>query len=323
MCDLCVVAPSRRNVLGLMAAAPLFAALPRTARASTGILNYRAAFGTVRTEDGRAFVVIRRFERDGARLALTVDPATLETAIRDEAWLAPDNEAWPKLKATPYVSALWALTSPPYPTENAGLTHARNGTQGFFLTVDMCPSRRAFESAFFASLSERARREGRPMQVAISISGYWAVDHKDELASLIARQRLGELDVTWVNHSYTHRYLKGVPDKRNFMLTPHTDLESEVFRTEQLLIEQGLTPSIFFRFPGLVSDAYLVMELRQLGLVPLGADAWLAKLQRPRAGSIVLVHGNGNEPQGIHDARRYIADPAVRWLGLRDAAVAA
>ncbi len=91
MCDLCVVAPSRRNVLGLMAAAPLFAALPRTARASTGILNYRAAFGTVRTEDGRAFVVIRRFERDGARLALTVDPATLETAIRDEAWLAPDN----------------------------------------------------------------------------------------------------------------------------------------------------------------------------------------------------------------------------------------
>ncbi|HEX7775023.1 MAG TPA: polysaccharide deacetylase [Parvibaculum sp.] len=322
MCVLCTDGRSRRNVLGLMAAAPLAAALPSATDAATGIVNYRAAFAVVRAEDERRLVVIRRFERDGTRLALTVDPATLETAIRPEAWLAPDDENWPALRATPYVSALWTLTGPPYPIENAGLTHARSGADGFFLTVDMCPSRRSFESAFFASLSARAGREGRPMPVAISISGYWAIDHAQEFASLIARQKLGELDVIWTNHSYTHRYLKGVPDRHNFMLTPHTDLEREVFLTEQLLIEHGMTPSIFFRFPGLVSDAYLVMELRRLGLVPLGADAWLAKAQHPRPGSVVLVHGNGNEPQGIHDVRRYVADPAVRWLNLREAIVA-
>jgi hypothetical protein len=33
------------------------------------------------------------------------------------------------------------------------------------------------------------------------------------------------------------------------------------------------------------------------------------------------VHGNGNEPQGIADVRRYVADGQVRWMGLREAAV--
>ncbi len=38
------------------------------------------------------------------------------------------------------------------------------------------------------------------------------------------------------------------------------------------------------------------------GLVPIGSDAWLAgnaKDQDPAPGSIVLIHGNGNEPLGI------------------------
>jgi hypothetical protein len=34
-------------------------------------------------------------------------------------------------------------------------------------------------------------------------------------------------------------------------------------------------------------------------LVTLGADAWLAKGQKPGRGSIVLVHPNGNEPKGL------------------------
>ena len=35
------------------------------------------------------------------------------------------------------------------------------------------------------------------------------------------------------------------------------------------------------------------------GLIPVGSDAWLAKNEVPSAGSIVLVHGNGNEPVGV------------------------
>ena len=65
------------------------------------------------------------------------------------------------------------------------------------------------------------------------------------------------------------------------------------------LIENGLLPSPFFRFPGLVSDRKLIEQLRALSLIPIGADAWLAKGETPHPGSIILVHANGNEPEGI------------------------
>ena len=69
--------------------------------------------------------------------------------------------------------------------------------------------------------------------------------------------------------------------------------------TERELLERGLLPSVFFRFPGLVSSRALVETVVSLGLVPLGSDAWLAKGQQPGDGSIVLVHGNSNEPLGV------------------------
>ncbi len=69
------------------------------------------------------------------------------------------------------------------------------------------------------------------------------------------------------------------------------------------MIEKGITPSLFFRFPGLVSAEALFLAVTGFGLIPLGSDAWLAKNQWPRPGSIVLVHANGNEPLGV---RRFI-----------------
>lgn len=299
----------------------MFAALPMSgawAAAMRGFSDYRAVFIAARAEDGRHLFITRRFKYNGEQLTLTVDPVTLETKIRPDAWLGKDDLGWNEQAATPYLSALRALTNPPTPTENAGLIHARGAVDGVFLTVDMCPSHKPFESRFFASLA-RARREGHAMPVAISISGYWALEHGAEFATLIGMQKRGELDIIWTNHSYTHRYIKGLADAQNFMLMAHTDFEREVLLTEQLLISKGLTPSVFFRFPGLVSDDYLLMEARRLSLLPLGADAWLAKGKHPKRGSIVLVHGNGNEPLGIHEVKPYVADPKLRWLNLREA----
>jgi hypothetical protein len=67
------------------------------------------------------------------------------------------------------------------------------------------------------------------------------------------------------------------------------------------MLKNGLLPSAFFRFPGLVSDQQLVYKITGFGLIPVGTDAWLAKGQQPQAGSIVLIHGNGNEPTGVND----------------------
>src|SRR5271165_1528815 len=51
----------------------------------------------------------------------------------------------------------------------------------------------------------------------------------------------------------------------------------------------------------------LMRTVRRFHLVTLGADAWLAIGQKPGPGSIVLVHPNGNEPEGL---RRFAADVA-------------
>lgn len=319
MCVLCGDVPSRRDFLKTLGALPFIAAAS-PAVAQTGISDYRPVFETVHAEDGRKLIAIRRFRRDGRELLLTVEPQSLVTQIRPREWTAADETPdVTGLGGTPYLSALSAMTSPPYKIENAGLVHALHPVEGVFLTVDLCPSRRAYEARFFAQLADVAAREGRPTPVAISISGYWALDHQAELAALIESEGRREIDITWVNHSYTHRYARGLPDAQNFLLMPNTDFEREVLKTEELLIARGLTPSAFFRFPGLVSDEDLVLKLRKLGLIPLGADAWLAKGRRARPGSIVLVHGNGNEPLGIREVRPYLADARVKWLPLREA----
>jgi hypothetical protein len=81
---------------------------------------------------------------------------------------------------------------------------------------------------------------------------------------------------------------------------------AEILRTEQAMLEHGMVPSVFFRFPGLVSSRELFDRVVAHGLVPVGSDAWLAKGQGPAEGSIVLVHGNGNEPIGIEDFLRLL-----------------
>lgn len=50
-----------------------------------------------------------------------------------------------------------------------------------------------------------------------------------------------------------------------------------------------------------MSDKTIVEKIEAYGLIPVGSDAWLAKGQQPNAGSIVLIHGNGNEEIGVKD----------------------
>ncbi|MDO7744704.1 MAG: polysaccharide deacetylase, partial [Pedobacter sp.] len=78
-------------------------------------------------------------------------------------------------------------------------------------------------------------------------------------------------------------------------------------------------PSVFFRFPGLVSDQQVADKVLAYGIIPVGSDAWLAKGQQPSAGSIVLIHGNGNEPVGVADFIKLLKSksPAImgkQWL---------
>lgn len=58
------------------------------------------------------------------------------------------------------------------------------------------------------------------------------------------------------------------------------------------------------------------IKLQKFGLIPVGADAWLAMDQLPHSGSIILVHGNSNEPQGIKKIMPILQNNEYHWLPL-------
>jgi len=269
------------------------------AGAEPRIAEYRVVRSAVRDAAGRVFLAVRSFKEDGAARFLVFDPANFQSRVLPAAQLTPAGAAAESaLAATPLLQALDRSSAAPYPLQNDGATRAEAAISGQCLTVDLCPSKRPFERELFETLSRRSGNT-QPVPVAVAVTGLWISTHPDELAYLKAESATGRLAITWVNHSFHHPYDPQVPLARTFLLTPGTDFDAEVLEVEKLLLSRGLVPSPFFRFPGLVSDAATVKRLRELSLIPIGADAWLAKGETPKKGSFILVHGNGNEPKGI------------------------
>lgn len=139
----------------------------------------------------------------------------------------------------------------------------------------------------------------RPIPLTLGISGQWLRRHGADVAWLLEQEAAGQWALTWMNHSDSHFYEPGRSRQSNFMLHPATDVEREILQLEWSLIQAGVTPSVFFRFPGLVADRSLVERVSDLGLIIVGCESWLAKGEALRNGAIVLVHGNGNEPWGV------------------------
>lgn len=233
-------------------------------------------------------------------------PQTLETEVRPSRGLHLDPMSFSALRDSaagePYGRALLDSETNGVSHQDAGIVHALPGGNGVVLTVDLCPSNRPLDRRLFETVIEVFRPEEKPVPIGIALTGRWMEKHAADLAWLRELQARGEIAVTWINHSYNHRYAKDLPISRNFLLEPGTDMRKEILATEALMLANGLTPSIFFRFPGLISDLDLVKRVVSFGLAPIGSDAWLAKTARnlePSPGSIVLVHGNGNEPLGV------------------------
>jgi hypothetical protein len=275
---------------------------PQALRSAAVVADYRSSLKLCRGEAGER-VAIREMRLQGEPALLLADPQTLSTRLeRAACWTCSDVEE-PALASTRMMRAISRSSDPPPLSrrgvlENAGLKHGAGG--GGYFTGDLCPSNRPMDRAFLAGL------EGHEAPIALSISGLWLTHHFSDYRWLLDAQARGALSITWINHSYTHPYHKGRPESANFLLLPNVDPDREILETERLLIANGQTPSLFFRFPGLVSSSPLMQAVRRHHLISLGADAWLALNQRPRDGSIVLVHPNGNEELGLkiyaHDA---------------------
>lgn len=265
----------------------------------TRVENYQPLFQECHSA-GVTRLAIRSMSVDGRRLLLTVDPATLETRLDSaQCWTCADTSEAAQ-QDTRFMQAVeapsqHAVSAPSHPDVlmNAGLSHGQG--DGSFITGDLCPSRRPLDRAFLEKVETLAPRT----PVALSISGLWLMRHGADFQWLRAQERAGALEIVWVNHSYRHPYVPGRALARNFLLTPGVDIQAEILETERLLIANGATPSIFFRFPDLVSNAALMEAVRRDHLVALGADGWLVFGLPLRPGAILLVHPNGNEPAGL------------------------
>jgi hypothetical protein len=271
--------------------------------AAARVSDYRPVFqechrAAMNDDSGAWRLAIRHMEIDGNGMLLTVDAATLETSLEPEQdWSCADTDD-ERQERTRYIRAVRSWSAPRAAAEshvivNGGLV--RGPATGSFITGDLCPSRRPLDRAFLETL----RAAGTATPVALSMSGLWLARHQADFRWLREQERTGALRITWVDHSYHHQYIPGRPLAENFLLMQGVDMQAEILDTERLLIANGETPSVFFRFPGLISNPALMQIVADDHLIVLGAGAWLAKSQRARPGDIILVHPNGNEPEGL------------------------
>jgi hypothetical protein len=264
----------------------------------TTVTDYQPVLKACVAADGRKAVAIREMTVAGQKIALLADPEALTTRLERAACWTCHDESEGELRMTRMGRAIRESALAPGLVhrgflQNAGLVHG--GGQGDFVTGDLCPSQKPLSRAFFT----RLEAAGPHVPVALSISGLWLTHHFDDFRWLVDQRNSGALDILWTDHTYHHPYHRKLPDDANFLLTKGVDPREEILDTERLLIANGETPSLFFRFPGLISSDPLMQAVSQFHLVTLGADAWLAFGQKPGRGSIVLVHPNGNEPKGL------------------------
>ncbi len=266
---------------------------------------------------------LRSWTFQGRTMYLLVNPQTMNTSVAALPQTAIRKTTLPVLQQqfskTPYVRALLNERNRDTNLQDAGIERADTTERGFSLTIDLCPSTKPLTRSVFEDLIAAFAPEERPVPVTITVSGLWMNSHPDDLTYLKSLVKRGELDITWVNHSYHHRFDPKRPLPVNFLLEPNTNIAEEVLLNEQTMLQNGLVPSVFFRFPGLVSDKAVFDRILDFGLLPIGSDAWLAKGQQPKPGSLVLIHANGNEPVGVADFIQLIRQKSAairnkQWL---------
>ena len=159
------------------------------------------------------------------------------------------------------------------------------------------------------------------MHVSLAISGLWIIQNQEDFIWLQSLKS-DNFIITWVNHSFTHRYYKDIAMESNFLLLSDTVIQSEILDTERILVENGEIPSIFFRFPGLISDEKFLVELKKYGLVQLGSGAWISKMKKGdiiEKGDIILIHGNGNEERkALEVLYKFIDSTNLQFLKLEN-----
>ncbi|MEY3187411.1 MAG: hypothetical protein RL675_1241 [Bacteroidota bacterium] len=289
--------------------------------------DYKAVFERC-ISAGQERLAIRSFRQEGTEFRVTVDPQTLITRIEPLTNLKCNTDlakVESLLKGTPYQNALNVERTREDLIQNSGLVRALSPVNGYFLTADLCPSSKpGFNEELFETLEQAKQVHGKEaLPVALSISGGWLRKHGEAFDWLNKQMKEGKLNIIWTNHTNNHPYNSHLDIDHNFMRESGIDVLAEILDLEKMLVERGIAPSVFFRFPGLVSSPELIEQLERLHLIALGSDAWLAKGQQPKLGSVILIHANLNEQLGVKLMLEWVSrqkSGSVTFLPLSDIA---
>ena len=251
------------------------------------IVNYSIYINNVENKIG--LITLRKFTDIKNRIdyAIVLDTKTLKTYIynlKDLKIAKISNIS----KNTNYSKLINLIVEKNYKT--SGIDSIFN--DGYSLTLDLCPSAKKFDSDFFNYIIEK-----NVNPIYICVSGKWIDKHNSELKYILNYRNNN--NIIWVNHSYSHYYDSKKKNNNNFMLSENTNLDFEVLNNEITMLKNGIIPSPFFRFPGLISDQKICKKIISYGLIPLSSNTWFAKGQKPKNRSIILLHMNGNERNGL------------------------
>jgi len=282
----------------------------QTISAQIAVSNYTTYLAAAKYNNSDVLIT-RKYTEAGKPKYLAVNLDNLETYTLSADKVSAKPLSWEQAYSTysskPYIKALQFAKTQSFALQDAGVVHGYPKEKGVTLTIDLCPSHKSLDRIIFTSLVSEFGKTEKPVPVALSLSGRFLVRHLEDIQWLKALEKKGDISITWINHTYNHHYDPKVPLQENFLLKPGTDIDFEIVGLETAMLQNGLMPSVFFRFPGLVSDNKIVETITGYGLIPIGSDAWLAKGQNAASGSIVLIHGNGNEPVGVNDFIKLLA----------------
>lgn len=278
------------------------------------ILNYEFSIWK------KQYLVLREFVQNNTRKYLILDISSYETQVIESDMIREfdiygeiyNTSDYKEIQDTLY--SRWVNTASPL--QNNWLHSALHSHDDeVYITADFCPSgKHWFEKEIIEDFMRAWHKE-----IAIAITSAWINGHPQDYQELLDWNNSGQLNITWMNHTKSHLYTPGHDFSRNFILTPGLILDDEIVDVEKKLLEKAQIPSLFMRFPGLVSDDETRKKvIYHYGLIPLGSDAWLAKWEHPQEGSIILIHGNKNEPAGIPIMRSLLKNQNFEYGALEN-----
>lgn len=252
---------------------------------------------SVQLKTGSTYLCRRRAIVDGVDYALLTDVGAVPASflVRNDDLQTRSVES--SLAETPWAKRLQWFKSEA--TQGRGLQAGPRESlaKSVCVTVDFCWSVRPLEAEFFRSLPTTTSQS-----LTLFPSGRWIEQHPVDMEALLKLEQDKGVEIIWGAHSWIH------PKAGGFMndLSPD-ELRADTLKLERELLAWGIVPTVYYRFPGLIHDATRLQSVIAMNLLPIDADAWVAvqasgkhPFGRPtRDGSIILLHGNGNEPQGI------------------------